>query len=57
MIAQCTLTWLNNFNRWLMADTPEERKRKNKRQSKVYQFYLNKNWADKFKKNKKESNE
>ncbi len=36
-----------------MADTPEERKRKNKRQSKVYQFYLNKNWADKFKKKDK----
>ena len=37
-----------------MADTPEEIKKKRKRQSDVYQYYLNKNWADRFKKGGKD---
>ena len=31
-----------------MSDTPEEIKRKRKRQSDVYQYYLNKDWKKKF---------
>jgi len=31
-----------------IIDSDAEKKRKNRRQSQVYQYYLNKNWKDRF---------